>query len=904
MAPEVMEGSVYTEKVDTYSFGVLLSELATRQMPFHDKHVITCYMDVVDAVLDNGATPTIPKWCESLLGGLIQQCVSRVPEDRPSFTELIMKLREVADLEDSHYFFQFDLPRLRELMMSPLPAIQSLAASEVAVLLTNPLIRRRSSPEELAELEDPDQAATPEFGASPALSAASPGASPTPLTLTPAVIVSPPSARQATELNLGGLTSPLETGPAFASNNMQNCGAAVTTRPASHSLGDGSGRAVGVEGSEWLLDNEDSCAFIDRFTALLSSSHREVQLHSCHALRSLLRLSEHDRIKRAQDRELVITNGGLASLLTLLVSEQQSLSSSAGEVLLLLTGDLSSEELKNFTGLNSQALTQLQNLMLADMDRDVRAIQQLQRKMVHKKRVLEVVQTCATRGAMDASASPVLLSKPRAPGRRSFNGVKFQALIAETSLGSSAIAARASAQEDSSDEDESRPDHVRAISQQLMDATLDGGVISPGTAVGSLTSPPPASVLSGPSTPALQVLLDQLLAIQKSPPEVPENFSEWYSGMRYHAHALRYDVEGDTWRLCILILLADEIRLFHSWKDEPDEPVFILRTRLPPARDAVDDTPQPCKVRVGHKHGLPHCFQLEDCGSMFTFCAGTQDEQEQWRTSILGIPKQSAVMPETPVSPNSAAAAAQTPCADSIAPPPPPLESAQNLNMTPGRHPRAASGSVTALAAAAAAHAYNALALPLPALPAEPDPTIGRELPHLELPTPPFSKRYRNISYHGYLMLRDRISNAWTSKYLLLCGCTLRVFDSHRSSPHEPWAEHDIDPEITLAISKGAPILERRITPGANQFFIRLYSSSVLFDVWADSAAEKQKWLQAIGGDALAAAVQAHGAAGSSSISSSSSHLTTSPASVHHGGVSAARIAAFAAYYGHIDYYG
>jgi len=39
MAPEVMEGQSYTEKIDVYSFGILLTELVTRQMPFHDMYV-------------------------------------------------------------------------------------------------------------------------------------------------------------------------------------------------------------------------------------------------------------------------------------------------------------------------------------------------------------------------------------------------------------------------------------------------------------------------------------------------------------------------------------------------------------------------------------------------------------------------------------------------------------------------------------------------------------------------------------------------------------------------------------------------------------------------------------------------------------------------------------------------
>ena len=60
MAPEVMEGNAIDEKVDVYAFGIVLTELFTRRMPFSDTfHGFT----FIDAVLDEGAVPTIPRWC-------------------------------------------------------------------------------------------------------------------------------------------------------------------------------------------------------------------------------------------------------------------------------------------------------------------------------------------------------------------------------------------------------------------------------------------------------------------------------------------------------------------------------------------------------------------------------------------------------------------------------------------------------------------------------------------------------------------------------------------------------------------------------------------------------------------------------------------------------------------------
>lgn len=53
-------------------------------------------MDVVDAVLDDGAVPTIPKWCDRFLKGLILKCLNRNPKNRPSFTDIIMHLKQIG----------------------------------------------------------------------------------------------------------------------------------------------------------------------------------------------------------------------------------------------------------------------------------------------------------------------------------------------------------------------------------------------------------------------------------------------------------------------------------------------------------------------------------------------------------------------------------------------------------------------------------------------------------------------------------------------------------------------------------------------------------------------------------------------------------------------------------------
>jgi serine/threonine protein kinase len=128
MAPEVMEGHCYSNKVDVYSFGIVLCELMSRITPFSGRRPVlgqgspppptlsrmtsavvgafcagprpsagflvlirNLYLglfvsadvyrrfDFIDAVLEEGAMPTIPLWCDA-------SACSRRPESQGSGT--------------------------------------------------------------------------------------------------------------------------------------------------------------------------------------------------------------------------------------------------------------------------------------------------------------------------------------------------------------------------------------------------------------------------------------------------------------------------------------------------------------------------------------------------------------------------------------------------------------------------------------------------------------------------------------------------------------------------------------------------------------------------------------------------------------------------------------------------
>jgi len=68
MAPEVLEGERYGGQVDVYAFGVVMCELLSRVLPFSDRYK---RFDFIDAVLEEGAVPSVPAWCrpaEQIMG--------------------------------------------------------------------------------------------------------------------------------------------------------------------------------------------------------------------------------------------------------------------------------------------------------------------------------------------------------------------------------------------------------------------------------------------------------------------------------------------------------------------------------------------------------------------------------------------------------------------------------------------------------------------------------------------------------------------------------------------------------------------------------------------------------------------------------------------------------------------
>jgi serine/threonine protein kinase len=91
LAPEVMQDGQFTEAADVYSFGMIIWELFTREVPFPSLNPHQAAL----AVIAEDKRPDIPAFVPPKFSNLIQNCWARNIKQRPNFPDIIETLKEL-----------------------------------------------------------------------------------------------------------------------------------------------------------------------------------------------------------------------------------------------------------------------------------------------------------------------------------------------------------------------------------------------------------------------------------------------------------------------------------------------------------------------------------------------------------------------------------------------------------------------------------------------------------------------------------------------------------------------------------------------------------------------------------------------------------------------------------------
>ena len=115
VAPEVLRGSQYTQAADIYSFGIIMNEFMSEEIPYND----IPHDQILTVKICNGLRPKISEDTPKLLADLIMKCWDAKPENRPTAKQLyqilyIQFFEEIRDKNSVLYSQVKECEKIRE----------------------------------------------------------------------------------------------------------------------------------------------------------------------------------------------------------------------------------------------------------------------------------------------------------------------------------------------------------------------------------------------------------------------------------------------------------------------------------------------------------------------------------------------------------------------------------------------------------------------------------------------------------------------------------------------------------------------------------------------------------------------------------------------------------------------
>ncbi|CAG8532262.1 10152_t:CDS:2 [Paraglomus occultum] len=103
LCPEkVREGTLpYSKSADVYSFGMLMWEISSHDVPFSEKNINEVYASIKNSDERNAPRPPIVPGTPGKYAKIMQRCWRQIPGDRPTMQSVVRKLEKLENVYDS-----------------------------------------------------------------------------------------------------------------------------------------------------------------------------------------------------------------------------------------------------------------------------------------------------------------------------------------------------------------------------------------------------------------------------------------------------------------------------------------------------------------------------------------------------------------------------------------------------------------------------------------------------------------------------------------------------------------------------------------------------------------------------------------------------------------------------------